>query len=92
MGKVSLNDFTGAEIRPGRLIAYPTRRGNRVRNTEAIVLELKTNRAAGRVVPILKVQPTGRDSGFVARKTLTPQYIAAEHVVVIGDAPEGESK
>lgn len=92
MAKVSLTDFTGAEIYPGRLIAFPTRRGNRVRNTEAIVLELKTNRAAGRVVPILKVKPTGRDSGFVARKTLMPQYIAAEHVVVIGDAPTGESK
>lgn len=92
MGKSSLTDFTGAEIRPGRLIAYPTRRGNRVRNTEAIVLELKTNRAAGRVVPELVVKPTGRDSGISARKTLTVQTIGAEHVVVIGDAPEGESK
>lgn len=89
MGKGNLTDFTGAEIYPGRLIAYPTRRGNRVRNTEAVVLELESNRAAGRVVPMLLVKPTGRDSGFIGRKTLTPQHVAAEHVVVIGDAPEG---
>jgi predicted SpoU family rRNA methylase len=40
----------------------------------------------------LLVRPTGRDSGISARKTLTKRVIGAEHVVVIGDAPEGESK
>lgn len=90
MSRDRLTDFTGAEIRPGRLIAYPTRRGNRVRNTEAVVLETMSDRSTGRVVPMLKVRPTGRDSGFIARKTLTPQHVSAEHVVVIGDA--GESK
>jgi hypothetical protein len=92
MSKARLTDFTGAEIRPGRLIAYPTRQGNVVRNTEAVVLERLSNKKTGRIVPMLKVQPTGRDSGFIARSTLKPQTIAATHVVVIGDAPEGESK
>jgi hypothetical protein len=40
---------------------------------------------------MLKVQPTGRDSGFIARKTLTSQKVSAEHVVVIADT-KGESK
>ncbi|BDM70576.1 hypothetical protein HEK616_40630 [Streptomyces nigrescens] len=85
MGKSRLCDFTGAEIRVGSMIAYPTRQGNVVRNTEAKVLERLTDKSTGRVVPKLRVQPTGRDSGFIARQTLTPQVIAAAHVVVIGD-------
>ncbi|MER5501342.1 hypothetical protein ABT096_29635 [Streptomyces sp. NPDC002561] len=88
MAKAELTDFTGAEIRPGRLIAFPTRKGNRVRNTEAVVLELKSDKSSGRVVPKLVVRPTGRESGISARKTLTPRTIGAEHVVVIGDAPD----
>ncbi|MFB7919373.1 hypothetical protein [Streptomyces sp. NPDC056061] len=87
MAKTRLTDFTGAEIRKDKLIVYATRRGNRVRQTEAVVLETMSDRRAGRVVPRLKVQPTGRDSGFSARSTLEPQYIGTEHVVVIGDAP-----
>ncbi|MFE6493384.1 hypothetical protein [Streptomyces sp. NPDC057748] len=87
MAKAELTDFTGAAIRPGRLIVFPTRKGNRVRNTEAVVLELKSDKSSGRVVPKLRVRPTGRESGISARKTLTPQTIGAEHVVVIGDAP-----
>ncbi|KPC89911.1 hypothetical protein ADL27_38520 [Streptomyces sp. NRRL F-6602] len=86
MAKTRLTDFTGAEIRPGKTIVYATRRGNRVRQTEATVLETMSDKRAGRVVPRLKVQPTGRDSGFSARSTLAPQYVSAEHVVVIGDA------
>ncbi|MFD5161012.1 hypothetical protein ACFWMJ_23535 [Streptomyces hawaiiensis] len=90
MSKARLTDFTGAEIRPGVVIAYPTRQGNVVRNSEAIVLETMSDRSTGRVVPMLKVQPTGRDSGFIARKTLTSQKVSAEHVVVIADT-KGES-
>lgn len=90
MSRDRLTDFTGAEIRPGVLIAYPTRRGNRVRNTEAVVKETRSDRRAGRVVPMLRVAPTGRDSGFIARKTLTEQYVSAEHVVVIGNAKESK--
>jgi hypothetical protein len=85
MGKARLTDFTGAEIRPGSLIAYPTRQGNVVRNSEAIVLETLSDKRTGRVVPMLSVRPTGRDSGFIARKTLAVQTVRAEHVVVIGE-------
>lgn len=92
MSKARLTDFTGAEIRPNRIVVFASRQGNVVRMTEAVVKELKSNRSTGRVVPELVVQPTGRDSGFIGRKTLTPQTIAAVHVAVIGDAPEGESK
>lgn len=87
MARTPLTDFTGAEIRTGKLVVYATRRGNRVRQTEAVVVETKTNRAAGRVVPELTVRPTGRESGISARKTLGLRTIGAEHVVVIGDAP-----
>lgn len=92
MGKARLTDFTGAEIRVGVVIAYPTRQGNVVRNSEAVVIETMSDRSTGRVVPMLKVQPTGRDSGFIARKTLTAQTVSAEHVVVIADTNTGESK
>lgn len=85
MAKARLTDFTGAEIRPGSVIAYPSRQGNVVRNSEAIVLETMSDKSTGRVVPMLKVKPTGRDSGFIARKTLAVQTVRAEHVVVIGE-------
>lgn len=90
MSRDRLTDFTGAEIRPGVLIAFPTRRGNTVRNSEAVVLETMSNRSTGRVVPMLRVRPTGRDSGFIARKTLTTQVIGAQHAVVIGTAEESK--
>jgi hypothetical protein len=92
MGKARLTDFTGAEIRPGVLIVYPTRQGNRVRQSEAIVLETMSDKATGRVVPMLKVRPTGRDSGFIARKTTSIRTVSAEHVAVIADTNKGESK
>ncbi|MEU0860643.1 hypothetical protein ABZ352_35550 [Streptomyces griseofuscus] len=91
MAKARLTDFTGAEIRPGALVSYATRQGNLVRLSEAVVLELESNKAAGVVVPLVKVRPTGRDSGFVARKTLAVQTVAADRMVVIGDT-KGESK
>lgn len=90
MGKSRLTDFTGAEIRPGAVIAFPSRQGNRVRNSEAVVLETMSDKSSGRVVPMLKVKPTGRDSGFIARKTLAVQHVSAEHVVVIGENEESK--
>ncbi|MEU1074327.1 MULTISPECIES: hypothetical protein [unclassified Streptomyces] len=91
MGKSRLTDYTGAEIRPGCLVSYATRQGNVVRLSEAVVLELETNRAAGIVVPLVKVRPTGRDSGFIARRTLAVQTVAADRMVVIGTT-EGNAK
>lgn len=91
MGKARLTDFTGAEIRPGVLVSYSSRQGNVVRLSEAVVLGLESNKSAGIVVPLVKVRPTGRDSGFIARKTLAVQTVAADRMVVIGDT-QGESK
>ncbi|MEU7039815.1 hypothetical protein AB0A77_02000 [Streptomyces varsoviensis] len=86
MAKARLTDYTGAEIRPGALVSYATRQGNLVRLSEAVVLELKSDKAAGVVVPKVKVKPTGRDSGFIARKTLSVRTVTADRIVVIGDA------
>jgi hypothetical protein len=88
MGKARLTDFTGAEIRPGVVVSYSSRQGNVVRLSEAVVLELESNRSAGIVVPLVKVRPTGRDSGFIARKTLAVQTVAADRMVVITDTEE----
>lgn len=90
MGKARLTDYTGAEIRPGVLVSYASRQGNVVRLSEAVVLETKSDKSSGIVVPLVRVRPTGRDSGFIARKTLTVQTVAADRMVVIGDT--GESK
>jgi hypothetical protein len=89
MGKARLTDFTGAEIKPGVIVSYSSRQGNVVRLSEAVVLELESNKASGIVVPLVKVRPTGRDSGFIGRKTLAVQTVAADRMVVIA---EGESK
>ncbi|MEV4037697.1 hypothetical protein [Streptomyces umbrinus] len=89
MGKARLTDFTGAEIRPGVVVSYSSRQGNVVRLSEAVVLELESNKSAGIVVPLVKVKPTGRDSGFIGRKTLAVQTVAADRMVVIA---EGESQ
>lgn len=90
MGKARLTDFTGAEIRPGVLVSYSSRQGNLVRLSEGVVLELATNKRSGIVVPKVKVKPTGRDSGFIARKTLAVQTVAADRMVVIGDTEESK--
>ncbi|MCY0926253.1 hypothetical protein OTB20_08540 [Streptomyces sp. H27-H1] len=90
MAKARLTDYTGAEIRPGVLISYATRQGNLVRLSEAVVLELKSDKSSGVVVPMVKVRPTGRDSGFIARKTRAVQTVSANRLVVIGEPSEGE--
>lgn len=92
MGKARLTDFTGAEIRPGVVVSYSSRQGNVVRLSEAVVLETRSDKSSGIVVPMVKVRPTGRDSGFIARKTLTIQTVAADRMVVIADTNTGESK
>jgi hypothetical protein len=35
------------------------------------------------LVPVLKVQPTGIESGFVKRKTAAAQWITTEHVRLV---------
>lgn len=91
-----VTDYAGNELHPGDLVAYSARQGNRVRLADAVVLEATAKQAqvegVGLVlVPVLRVQPTGVESGFVKRKTPTPQWITTEHVrlVVAGFAPQG---
>jgi hypothetical protein len=83
----SICDYAGDEIHKDDLVAYSARVGNRTRMTDAIVLEVTTKIApvegVGNVlVAVLKVQPTGIDSGWGlgARRSLAPQWITAEHV------------
>ncbi|MFI2213004.1 hypothetical protein [Streptomyces sp. NPDC020141] len=88
MARSRITDFTGAEIRENSIIAFPTRQGNTVRNSEAVVKEILRETHRGRIIPMLRVRPTGRESGHDRRLTLTARVVSTEHVVVIGDAKE----
>lgn len=93
MGKRgTVSDYAGEPLYKGDLIVYATRTGNRVRNSDAIVLEVTTARTGGRVVPMLRIQPTGMDSGWGlgARKTLREERISAEHVRLLRPNVTGE--
>jgi hypothetical protein len=89
MGKRGVvTDYAGEELYAGDLIAYAARSGNRVRLTDAVVLEVSTRLTyvedVGNVlVPVLHVQPTGVESGFAKRRTGQPQWITAEHARLI---------
>jgi hypothetical protein len=83
-----VTDYAGNELYPGDLIAYAARNGNRARLSDAVVLEVTAKLAqvegVGAVlVPVLKVQPTGVESGFAKRRTDTVQWITAEHVRLV---------
>ncbi|WP_078970395.1 hypothetical protein [Streptomyces natalensis] len=77
-----IHDFTGAPIVVGDTVVYATRQANRVRMTEAVILKTTSAIIGGRVVPLLKVKPTGQESGFVRRRSFRVETIAAEHVAV----------
>lgn len=78
----TVHDYNGEPVYAGDLINYPTRQGNRVRASDAVVLDVTTVIENGRLTPILKVQPTGVDSGWGlgARKTLRTEWVSAEHI------------
>ena len=78
-----VTDYAGDELYPGDLINYAARQANRVRTTDAIVLKVTAVLAKGRLIPMLKVKPTGVESGFTARKSLRAEWIGAEHVRLI---------
>ncbi|MEV7467179.1 hypothetical protein AB0O20_11860 [Streptomyces kronopolitis] len=89
MGKRgNIHDFTGQEVREGDTIVYSARRGNGVRMTEAVVIRTYTEKYKGRVIPMMKVRPTGNESGFVKRSTFAVQSIVAEHFAVTVPAEE----
>ncbi|MGW6754548.1 hypothetical protein [Streptomyces sp. NPDC055006] len=83
-----ITDYAGNELYPGDLVAYAARHGNRVRMADAVILEATAKLAqvegVGAVlVPVLKVQPTGTESGFTKRQTAASQWITAEHVRLV---------
>lgn len=95
MGKRGVvTDYAGNELHEGDLVAYAARQGNRVRIADAVVLEATAKRTlvegVGYVlIPVVQVQPTGVESGFVKRRTPVPQWITTEHVRLVtpGFAP-----
>ncbi|MGV4924119.1 hypothetical protein K2224_27065 [Streptomyces sp. BHT-5-2] len=48
---------------------YTARRGHGVPMVEATVLRTYTENYNGRILPMLKVKPTGNESGWVKRST-----------------------
>ncbi|MFF4430484.1 hypothetical protein ACFYZ4_15085 [Streptomyces sp. NPDC001513] len=78
-----VTDYAGEELYPGDLINYAARQGNRVRVTDAIVQKVTTRLEGGRLRPMLKVQPTGTESGFTKRRSLRAEWISAEHVRLV---------
>jgi hypothetical protein len=83
-----VTDYAGNELYAGDLVAYSARAGNRVRMADAVVTEVSTRLVnvpdVGKVlVPVLRVQPTGVESGFAKRRTGAAQWITAEHVRLV---------
>jgi hypothetical protein len=78
-------DYAGEELHAGDLVCFSARHGNRVRLSDAIVLDATAKRTELGLIPMLRLQPTGQDSGWAlgARKTLNPVDIRAEHVRLI---------
>lgn len=83
MAKAPVCDFLGNELRAGDVITYSSRRGNGVRVSEAVIESIKAPVIGGRLSPRLVVRPTGRDSGWRGRRTLTRQWISLETVVFV---------
>ncbi|MEU5160447.1 hypothetical protein AB0G74_12660 [Streptomyces sp. NPDC020875] len=84
MGKRGVvTDYGSEELYPGDLIAYAARQGNRVRLADAVVEKVTTRFVDGRLRPMLRVRPTGIESGFVKRRSLRSEWISAEHVRLI---------
>ncbi|NEA63914.1 hypothetical protein [Streptomyces sp. SID12488] len=84
MGKRGVvTDYAGEEVYRGDLVAYAARQGNRVRLTDAVVDKVTTRLVDGRLRAMLRVQPTGVESGFTKRRSLRKEWISAEHVRLI---------
>ena len=81
-----VTDYAGEELHVGDLVAYAVRQANRVRMADAIVLDVTAVLTNGRLMPMLKVQPHGVESGFTKRRKLRSVWISAEHVRLIRPA------
>lgn len=73
-------DYAGEPLYAGDLIVYAARRGNRVRMTDATIKQVTARKTGGRLVPLLRVLPTGDESGFSKRKSRRQVWVSAEHV------------
>ncbi|MET9602570.1 MULTISPECIES: hypothetical protein [Streptomyces] len=78
-----ITDYAGEELYEGDLIAYAARQGNRVRMADALIVKATAKLVDGRLRPMLKVQPTGTESGFAKRRTMRAEWISAEHTRLV---------
>ncbi|NYI06087.1 hypothetical protein [Allostreptomyces psammosilenae] len=78
-----VTDYAGDELYAGDLVAYAVRQGNRVRLSDAIILDVTAVNVGGRLRPMLNVQPTGNESGFTRRRSMRSLWISAEHVRLV---------
>ncbi|GGR71264.1 hypothetical protein GCM10010245_85780 [Streptomyces spectabilis] len=91
MGKRGVvTDYGGEELYRGDLVAYAARQGNRVRMADAIVDRVTTRLVDGRLRPMLRIRPTGTESGFAKRRSLRKEWITSEHVRLIIPDVTGE--
>lgn len=81
-------DYAGDELFKDDLITYGARQGNRIRMADAVVLKVTAKVVDGRLRPMLKVRPTGPESGFVKRRSFRSLWISAEHARLIQPAEE----
>ncbi len=85
-----VTDYGGEELYRGDLVAYAARQGNRVRIADAIIRKVTTRVVDGRLRPMLRVAPTGIESGFVKRRSLREEWISSEHVRLVIPDVTGE--
>lgn len=83
-----VTDYAGNELYAGDLITYSARQGNRVRQSDAVIIKVSARSTqvpgVGTVlVPVLRVKPTGTESGFVKRRSQREEWIMAAHVRLI---------
>ena len=78
-----VTDYAGDELYPGDLVSYAARQANRVRMTDAVVVRVTALLENGRLRPMLKVKPTGTESGFTKRRSMRAEWISAEHVRLV---------
>lgn len=88
-GRGTVTDYAGETLREGDLVAYAARVNNRVRMTDAVIIKATAKKVDGRLRPMLLVEPTGIESGFIKRETLDRQWVSTEHVrlLAVGYAP-----
>ena len=79
----TITDMMGREIFKKDLVAYPSRQGNRVRQSIAVVERTYVVRIKGRLYPMVKCQPTGIDSGFTPRLAMRAVHVSTEHMVLV---------